>query len=92
MSSEKVYRFTSNFLGFTVWVGEKKVRFVRGIYETTSEKIAEALRKHKECTEVTKKAEPAEASAKPVVSGKPAKASKAKETKEPAEASVKENS
>jgi len=89
--SEKVYRFTSKWLGFTVWVGSQKVRFNRGIFETSDTKVADALRKHKECTEVTAKAEPAEASEK-TAPANPAKATKVNDKKESAEASETVNS
>lgn len=89
--SEKVYRFTSRWLGFTLWVGSKKVRFNRGIYETADVKVAEALRKHSECTEVTPKAEPAEAPAKEA-SAKSTKSTKTSDKKELAEASETVNS
>jgi len=49
-----MFQFYSKFHGFTVWTGQKKIKFSKGIYNTAEPSVAEFLRKQKECSEIIK--------------------------------------
>ena len=63
MAIAKSFRFESQWLGLTKWLGNQKIKFVKGVFETNDEKVATFLRAQKECSEVIKEAakEPAPA-------------------------------
>lgn len=85
MSTEKRFRFRSRWLGLTKWIGNKKIKFSKGFYETTEPNVADFLRKQKECVEITETpaapvappvAPPAEQQESAETTDKPAKPSK----------------
>lgn len=61
-----MFVFQSRWLGLTKWLGSTKIKFSKGIYQTSDEKVAAFLRQQKECSEVVSKPaeKPAEEPAK----------------------------
>lgn len=56
MAIAKGFRFESQWLGLTKWLGNQKIKFAKGVFETNDEKVAAFLRNQKECSEVIKEA------------------------------------
>jgi len=71
-----MFNFKSPFHSFVVWMGNTKLLFKRGMFHTEDQKVADFLRKQKECSEVLTEVPNAKPSVTMTVADKPEKKAK----------------